>query len=42
MPTNLNIKYKEREINISADNEHTIKWLKEQLESQTRIPLLQQ
>ena len=42
MPTVLNIKYKEREINITAENDHTIKWIKEQLQKQTKIPLLQQ
>ena len=42
MTTNLAIKYKEREIIIQATSEKTVRWIKEQLENQTKIPVIQQ
>ena len=38
----LNIKYKDREILIAADSQRTIRWVKEELQKQTKIPALQQ
>jgi hypothetical protein len=42
MSTNLTVKYKDREISLNAESENTIKWVKEQLAVQTKIPILQQ
>lgn len=42
MSTNLTIKYKDRDIILQAEEEKTIKWVKEQLAAQTKIPVLQQ
>ena len=42
MSTNLTVKYKDREISLNGESENTIKWVKEQLAAQTKIPILQQ
>lgn len=42
MSINLTIKYKDREIVLTADQGNTVRWIKQQLETQTKIPFLQQ
>lgn len=42
MSINLTIKYKEKDITIAADGEKTVRWIKEQLQIQTKIPVIQQ
>lgn len=42
MSINLTIKYKEREIVLPAEQDSTVRWIKQQLEAQTKIPFLQQ
>lgn len=42
MSINLTIKYKDTDIYISADSEKSVRWIKEQIQAQTRIPVIQQ
>ena len=42
MSTNLSVAYKDRTIELTADKEQTIRWVKQQLQAQTKIPVLQQ
>ena len=42
MSTSLTIKYKDSEIYITADPEKTVRWVKEQIQAQTKIPVIQQ
>lgn len=38
----LTINYKDRPIELETEQEHTVKWVKQQLQTHTKIPLLQQ
>lgn len=42
MTLNLTINYKDKLLTITADESNTIKWVKEEIQKQTRIPILQQ
>lgn len=42
MSVKLTINYKDTQINIDADENNTIKWIKEEIKKQTRIPVIQQ
>jgi uncharacterized phage-like protein YoqJ len=42
MALNLTINYKDKQLAITADDEKTIKWIKEEIQKQTKIPVLQQ
>lgn len=42
MSTILTVKYKDTEIYITAEPEKTVRWVKEQIQAQTKIPVIQQ
>jgi hypothetical protein len=42
MSINLTIKYKEKDVSIAADGDKTVRWVKEQIQQQTRVPVIQQ
>lgn len=42
MTLNLTVNYKDKQLNISAGEADTIKWIKEEINKQTKIPILQQ
>ena len=42
MSTILTVKYKDTEIYITAEPEKTVRWVKKQIQAQTKIPVIQQ
>jgi len=42
MSTSLTVKYKDTEIYLTVDSEKTVRWVKEQIQAQTKIPVIQQ
>ena len=42
MSVKLTINYKDTQISIDADENNTIKWIKEEIKKQTKIPVIQQ
>jgi len=42
MSTSLTVKYKDTEIYLTVDPEKTVRWVKEQIQAQTKIPVIQQ
>lgn len=42
MSVKLTINYKDTQISIDADENNTIRWIKEEIKKQTRIPIIQQ